>query len=131
MILVYSHNINCRAMFRFRLPKIYLEIDKSYILIGVLKEKKGTLYCEIYEQQKLSSLEVRQGELYNLSAISSFIERTLDKYHFKGAKAVVCCPYFAGCSALKKQLASLQVSLCVCKAGLRIDALYDERILLR
>jgi Tfp pilus assembly PilM family ATPase len=118
-------------MFLFRTPKVYLEINKSYILIGALKEKYGVLSCDVYEQQEFTSLEIGDGAMYNLKKICSFIEKALDKHRLKGARAVVCCPYFAESSDVKKEFSALQVSLCVCKAGLRIEALYDERILLR
>lgn len=118
-------------MFLFGSPKVYLEINKSYILIGALKEKYGVLSCDVYEQQDLNSLEVGDGAMYNLTKIYSFLEKALEKHNLKGAKAVVCCPYFAESSDIKKEFNALQVSLCVCKAGLRIEALYDERILLR
>lgn len=132
-------------MLGFASSKVYVEIDKSHVLVGMLRRDAprytrlwralgangGMLTCEVFDEHKFGSLEVGQGAIYNLSEICTFLSKMLDKHHLHGAKAVVCCPYLAGCDDYKKQLASLQVSLCVCKAGLRIESIYEERILLR
>lgn len=115
-------------LFGVGLPRIYVEIDTSHILLGVLREKKGSVYCEVFDQQSFCSLEVRRCAIFNTTAVYSFIQQILEKHRFHGAQAVISCPYFADCSEEKKRLATLQVALCVCKAGLKIESLFEERM---
>lgn len=118
-------------LFGLHQSKVYVEIDNSHVLIGMLHKNADKLTCDVFDEYSFRSLEVGQGAIYNLSEVCSFITKALERHLLHGAKAVVCCPYLVGCDEFKKQLASLQVSLCVCKAGLRIESIYDERILLR
>ena len=118
-------------LFRTHRPKVYLEIATSHILLGLLRQRKGSTYCEVFDQQSFYSLEVMKCGIYNTSAIYTFIKKVADKHSLQGSQAIVCCPYFEGCSQERKKLATFQVALCVCKAGLKIESLYEERMFFR
>lgn len=110
--------------------EVYLEINRSHVFISTLQKKGDYFYCDIFEEQLLCSLEVCKEGVYNPSVVSFFIENFLKKNNLVGAGAVVCCPYLARCERGKKEFACFQAILCACKAGLRVDALFDERILM-
>jgi hypothetical protein len=60
-----------------------------------------------------------------------FIKHVLEKQYLYGARAVVSCLYFEGCSPERKKLATFQAALCICKAGLKIESLHEERVFFR
>jgi hypothetical protein len=109
--------------------KVYLEINRLYVFISTLRKEGDEFHCDVFDELALDDLEVCRGGIFNPSAIYVFVGKFLSKNNLIGSKAVICCPYLAGCSKVRKELGCLQVMLCVCKAGLVVEAMFDEWVL--
>jgi hypothetical protein len=103
--------------------KVYLELSTTKIFIGILEHKGDLFYCDLFEEQLWGCFAIKDGVLYNPSMIGQFITQFLHANNLVGAWAVISCPYLSSCPEAKRDFAVLQVALCACKAGLRIESL--------
>ena len=110
-------------------PEVYIEVDEGRLFIGRLEKKGKRFFCNVSDDMFLEDLAIKDGVLYNTSALYVKTKRFVDRHRLGGARALVCCPAIKGYGEDKKRLAVLQVSLSLCKAGLVIERFFDEKLL--
>jgi hypothetical protein len=111
-----------------RYPEIYVEIREGRFFICRLKKRGGCFFCSVHREVMLDHLAVRQGLLYNTSIIYGETKKFLEKNDLVGARALVCCPELKFHDSVKKKLVVFQISLSLCKAGIVIDRMFEERL---
>jgi hypothetical protein len=109
-------------------PELYVEISEGRFFICQLKKRGKCFFCSAQCEVALDHLAVRQGLLYNTSIIYVETKKFLEKNELLGARALVCCPELQHYDGAKKKLVVFQISLSLCKAGIVIDRMFEERL---
>ena len=108
---------------------IYLEFNKNHLFISKLKNKKNKFLLTNEETICFNNLEIKNGILYNLSVIYSNVKNFLNKNNLKKSKSIIFFPYLYKKETLKQKLNILQLALCICKTGLKIEKIIGISIL--
>ena len=108
---------------------IYLEIVGNRFFIAALKGRSGRFVCTDFEEVYFDNLEIEAGLIYNSSAVYKKTKSFLEDHKLIGASALVCYPELKRFSSIKRDFAVFQISLALCKAGLKIGKIVDEEML--
>jgi hypothetical protein len=110
-------------------PEVYVEISSARFFICRLDKIDRRFVCTTFVEERLDPTIVNRGIIYNMTFLCERTKEFVKDHHLVGAYALVCCPELKRYRGFKKNLTVFQVALSVCKAGLRIDRFFDERIL--
>ncbi len=110
---------------------IYIELTNNYLFLSKLKNKKNRYLITNSKTTQLTNLETNNEALFNLSAIYTHIKNFLSLNNLKKPTTIFCSPTLNQQKENNQKLNTLQIALCLNKAGLKIQKIIGQSILLK
>ncbi len=110
---------------------IYVEFDDNFLLLSKLDKQKDQFILNEKRIINLNNSEIKDGILYNLSAVCLHIKNFLETNKIKEAKAIICIPKLSTKKEILQKLNTFKVALCACKANLKIHKIIDHSLLIK
>jgi Tfp pilus assembly protein PilN len=108
---------------------VYLELTDNYLLLSKIKKQRNRFFLNSPQEISLKNLEFKNGILYNLSSTFLNIKNFLKTNKLNNPKTIVCIPSIQNEPVLKQNLSVLQIALCLCKSGLKIEKMIGVSLL--
>lgn len=108
---------------------VYLEIDGLRVRFGRLKQKGDFFCCDFLEEVVLPPLTIEKGVIYNVSVFNEVLNHFTHSYGLDGARVLLSAPYLVSLQGKKREFAVFQLILSVCKCGLFVERLFDQKVL--
>jgi len=116
-------------MFNFMHKKIlYIEITNNHLKLFLLKRFVKNYHIKKQAIIALDNLEVNRGLIFNPTAIQKHIHKFLNTHTLRKPKTYVSMPELSTKNLYTQRLATLQVSLCIAKAPIQIEALITHTL---